>query len=62
MSHFMSNEIIKKNKESWTQNLAVDVRIRRYMPIIELLSNYTLLLPRKGIRGRYNTLLEHTKG
>ena len=33
MSYFMSNEIIKKNEESWTHNLAVDVRRRLDMPI-----------------------------
>ena len=52
----MSNEIIKKNEESWTQNLAVQVRRRRNMPIIELLNNYTRLPPRKDI------ILEYTKG
>ena len=49
MSYFMSNEIIKKNGESWTQNLAADVRRKRDMPIVELLSNYTRLPPRKHI-------------
>ena len=60
MSYFMSNEIIKKNAESWTQNLTLDVRRRLDIPIIELLCNYTRLTPIKRIIGRYHTILEHT--
>ena len=53
---------LRKTKKSWTQNLAIDVRRRRDMLIIELLSNYTRLPPRKHIIVRYHTLLEHSKG
>ena len=43
MAYYKSSEMIKKNVESWTQNLAVDATRRRDIPIIETLSSYTNL-------------------
>ena len=39
--------MIKKNEESYTQDLSIGVTIREDTPIIEILSKYTRLSPRK---------------
>ena len=39
MAYYKSSEAIKKNVESWTQNVATDATKRRDIPIIETLSS-----------------------
>lgn len=62
MAYYKSSEAIKKNAESWTQNVAFgDATKRRDIPIIETLSSFTRLPRKKDIIGRHHTLLETVK-
>ena len=61
MAYYKSSEAIKKNVESWTQNVATDATKRRDIPIIETLSSFTRLPRKKDIISRYHTLLETAK-
>ena len=61
MTYYKSSETIKKNAESWKQNVAIDATKRRDIPIIETLSSFTRLPRKKDIIGRFHTILETMK-
>ena len=61
MNYYMSNDIITKHTGTCVQNLSLDAKKRRDIPIIESISNPSRGPRKTDILARYHTLLAHTK-